>query len=155
MTTLASLRDLRPQSMPPQPLRRPWMAPSGKLWYNGCGAAQNIIPVSTGVAKAMGKIIPELNRKLTDMAFHVPVIDLTCHLEKAAKYSDNKKVVKQAKEDALKGILGYSEEQVISFNFNRHTHSSTFDSGTGIGLNDHYVKLISWYDNNLTTATGL
>uniref|UniRef100_A0A8C2N4X5 Glyceraldehyde-3-phosphate dehydrogenase n=1 Tax=Cricetulus griseus TaxID=10029 RepID=A0A8C2N4X5_CRIGR len=118
--------------------------PSGKLWCDGHGAAQNIIPVST--------VIPELNGKLTGMAFRVPipnmsVVDLTCCLEKPAKYEDIKKVVKQASEGPLKGILGYTEDQVVSCDFNSDSHSSTFDAGAGIALNDKFVKLISWYDN--------
>ncbi|KAL1789658.1 glyceraldehyde-3-phosphate dehydrogenase [Sigmodon hispidus] len=126
--------------------------PFGKLWLDGCGAAQNIIPASTGAAKAVGKVIPELNGKLTGMAFHVPtpnlsVVDLTCRQEKAVKYDDIKKVVKQASEGPLKGILGYTEDQVVSCDFNCHSHFFNYDVGAGFTLNDNFVKLFSWYDN--------
>uniref|UniRef100_A0A2K5NSV1 glyceraldehyde-3-phosphate dehydrogenase (phosphorylating) n=1 Tax=Cercocebus atys TaxID=9531 RepID=A0A2K5NSV1_CERAT len=138
------------------------LAPLAKVIHDNFGimeglmttvhAITNVIPASTGAAKAVGKVIPELNGKLTGMAFRVPtanmsVVDLTCRLEKPAKYDDIKKVVKQASEGPLKGILGYTEHQVVSSDFNSNTHSSTFDAGAGIALNDHFIKLISWYDN--------
>jgi len=126
--------------------------PSGKLWRDGRGAAQNIIPASTGAAKAVGKVIPSLNGKLTGMAFRVPVanvsvVDLTVRLGKPASYADIKAKVKEAAEGPMKGILCYTEEEVVSSDFIGDTHSSIFDAAAGISLNDKFVKLISWYDN--------
>jgi len=126
--------------------------PSGKLWRDGRGAAQNIIPASTGAAKAVGKVIPSLNGKLTGMAFRVPVanvsvVDLTVRLGKPARYADIKAKIKEAAEGPMKGILGYTEEEVVSTDFIGDTHSSIFDAAAGIQLNDKFVKLISWYDN--------
>ncbi|CAP22176.1 Protein CBG00820 [Caenorhabditis briggsae] len=126
--------------------------PSGKLWRDGRGAGQNIIPASTGAAKAVGKVIPELNGKLTGMAFRVPtpdvsVVDLTVRLEKPASMDDIKKVVKAAAEGPMKGILAYTEDQVVSTDFVSDPHSSIFDAGACISLNPNFVKLVSWYDN--------
>ncbi|KAI4877269.1 hypothetical protein NFI96_016940, partial [Prochilodus magdalenae] len=123
--------------------------PSGKLWRDGRGASQNIIPASTGAAKAVGKVIPELNGKLTGMAFRVPtpnvsVVDLTVRLEKPAKYERIKNVVKAAAEGPLKGILGYTDEQLVSTDFNGDSHSSYFDASAGIALSDNFVKLVTW-----------
>ena len=132
--------------------------PSMKDWRGGRGAGQNIIPSSTGAAKAVGKVIPELNGKLTGMAFRVPtpdvsVVDLTCRLDKAASYEDIKKAMKEASETSLKGILGYTEDQVVSNDFLGETCTSFFDAGAGISLNDNFVKVVSWYDNEIGYST--
>merc|ERR1712227_137935 len=126
--------------------------PSGKDWRGGRGAAQNIIPSSTGAAKAVGKVIPDLNGKLTGMAFRVPtpdvsVVDLTVRLQKEASYEEVKAVVKAAAEGPLKGILAYTEDDVVSADMNGNTNSSIFDAKAGISLNDNFVKVVSWYDN--------
>ncbi|KAB8233389.1 hypothetical protein ETB97_010280 [Aspergillus alliaceus] len=127
-------------------------APSNKDWRGGRTAAQNIIPSSTGAAKAVGKVIPSLNGKLTGMAMRVPtanvsVVDLTCRTEKSVSYDDIKKAIKAASEGQLKGILGYTEDEVVSSDLNGDDHSSIFDAKAGIALNDHFIKLVSWYDN--------
>lgn len=126
--------------------------PSKKDWRGGRGAAFNIIPSSTGAAKAVGKVIPELNGKLTGMAFRVPtadvsVVDLTCRLEKPATYEEIKAAIKAASENELKGIMGYTEDKVVSSDFISDPRTSIFDADAGIALNDNFVKLVSWYDN--------
>jgi len=128
--------------------------PSAKDWRGGRGAAQNIIPSSTGAAKAVGKVIPALNGKLTGMAFRVPtpnvsVVDLTVRLEKPAKYADICAAMKKASEGELKGILGYTEDEVVSTDFNGDTRTSIFDAKAGIQLSDTFVKVVSWYDNEM------
>jgi len=126
--------------------------PSKKDWRGGRAAAHNIIPSSTGAAKAVGKVIPELKGKLTGMSFRVPtidvsVVDLTCRLEKPATYDEIKEAIKKASEGELKGILGYTEDDVVSSDFIGDPRTSIFDAKAGISLNDHFVKLVSWYDN--------
>jgi len=129
--------------------------PSGKDWRGGRGAGQNIIPSSTGAAKAVGKVIPELNGKLTGMAFRVPtpdvsVVDLTVRLEKEATYQEICDKIKEASESgALKGFLGYTEDMVVSTDFIGDTRSSIFDAKAGIQLSPTFVKLVSWYDNEM------
>jgi len=129
-------------------------APSLKDWRGGRGAAQNIIPSSTGAAKAVGKVIPELNGKLTGMAFRVPTpdvsaVDLTVRLEKGASYEDIKAAMKAASEGELKGILGYTEDAVVSTDFLGDPRTSIFDANAGIALSDTFVKVVSWYDNEM------
>ncbi len=126
--------------------------PSKKDWRGGRAAAGNIIPSSTGAAKAVGKVIPALNGKLTGMAFRVPtldvsVVDLTCRLEKGASYEEICAVLKKASENELKGILGYTEDEVVSSDFIHDARTSIFDAKAGISLNANFVKLVSWYDN--------
>jgi glyceraldehyde 3-phosphate dehydrogenase len=126
--------------------------PSAKAWRDGRTAAQNIIPASTGAAKAVGKVIPEVNGKLTGMAFRVPVpnvsvVDLTCRLKTGASYDEIKAAVKAAAEGPLKGILAYTEDQVVSSDFIGDSHSSIFDAKAGIALSPTFVKLVTWYDN--------
>ncbi|KAL2155370.1 hypothetical protein VTH82DRAFT_111 [Thermothelomyces myriococcoides] len=126
--------------------------PSAKDWRGGRGAAQNIIPSSTGAAKAVGKVIPELNGKLTGMSLRVPtpnvsVVDLTCRLEKDATYDDIKAAIKEAAAGPLKGILDYTEDDIVSSDLIGNPASSIFDAKAGISLNKNFVKLVSWYDN--------
>jgi len=128
--------------------------PSMKDWRGGRGAGQNIIPSSTGAAKAVGKVIPSLNGKLTGMSFRVPtpnvsVVDLTCRLEKPATYAEICAAMKAASEGELKGILGYTEDQVVSTDFIGETQTSVFDAKAGISLNNNFVKVVSWYDNEM------
>jgi glyceraldehyde 3-phosphate dehydrogenase len=127
-------------------------SPSTKNWRLGRGAGQNIIPSSTGAAKAVGKVIPELNGKLTGMAFRVPtpnvsVVDLTVNLEKPASYDQIKAAMKAASEGEMAGVLGYTEESVVSNDFLGESCTSVFDAGAGIALTDTFVKVVAWYDN--------
>lgn len=135
-------------------------SPSAKDWRGGRGAYQNIIPSSTGAAKAVTKVIPELKGKLTGMAFRVPVadvsvVDLTVRLEKAATYEEIKAAMKAASEGELKNVLGYTEDQVVSSDFIGSEYASVFDADAGISLNDHFVKVVSWYDNEEGYSTAL
>jgi glyceraldehyde 3-phosphate dehydrogenase len=126
--------------------------PSMKDWRGGRGILENIIPSSTGAAKAVGIVLPELNGKLTGMAFRVPtsdvsVVDLTCELEKSATYEEICAAMKAASEGEMKGTLGYTDEKVVSTDFRGVSNSSIFDAGAGIALDGTFVKLVSWYDN--------
>jgi len=134
--------------------------PSRKNYRLGRASINNIVPASTGAAKAVGKVIPELNGKLTGMAFRVPtvdvsVVDLTCRLEKSASFQQVKDAIREASENELKGILGYTEEGVVSQDFVSESKTSTFDANASIGLNDNFVKLISWYDNEYGYSSKL
>merc|ERR1712134_229754 len=129
-------------------------------WRGGRGAGQNIIPASTGAAKAVGKVLPAMNGKLTGMAFRVPtpdvsVVDLTVRLEKGAKYDDIVAAVKEAAAGDMKGVLDWTDEEVVSTDFVSCKSSSIFDVGAGIALNDNFVKLVSWYDNEWGYSTRL
>lgn len=128
--------------------------PSAKDWRGGRGASQNIIPSSTGAAKAVGVVLPELNGKLTGMAFRVPtanvsVVDLTVNLKEAATYEQICAAMKEASEGALKGVLGYTEDQVVSQDFIGEVQTSVFDAKAGVALTDKFVKVVSWYDNEI------
>jgi len=126
--------------------------PSNKDWRGGRGILENIIPSSTGAAKAVGKVIPSLNKKLTGMAFRVPtsdvsVVDLTVELDKPATYEEICAAVKAASEGPMKGIMGYTDQKVVSTDFRGETQTSVFDAEAGIALDSTFVKLVSWYDN--------
>ncbi|PMD66932.1 putative glyceraldehyde-3-phosphate dehydrogenase [Hyaloscypha bicolor E] len=126
--------------------------PSGKDWRGGRAAATNIIPSSTGAAKAVGKVIPALNGKVTGMSMRVPtsdvsVVDLTCRIERGASYDQIKAAIKKAADGDLKGILAYTEDDVVSSDLKGNNHSAIFDAKAGISLNDNFVKLVAWYDN--------
>ena len=128
--------------------------PSAKDWRGGRGASQNIIPSSTGAAKAVGVVLPELNGKLTGMAFRVPtanvsVVDLTVNLKEGASYEAICAAMKEASEGELAGVLGYTEDQVVSQDFIGEVQTSVFDAKAGIALTDNFVKVVSWYDNEI------
>lgn len=135
-------------------------SPSAKDWRGGRGGFSNIIPSSTGAAKAVGLVLPELKGKLTGMSFRVPVadvsvVDLTVRLEKPATYEDVKKAMKAASEGELKGVLAYTEDEVVSTDFIGDEHASIFDAKAGISLNDNFVKVVSWYDNEWGYSNAL
>ena len=134
--------------------------PSMKDWRGGRSAIHNIIPSSTGAAKAVGKVIPSLNGKLTGMAFRVPtmdvsVVDLTVKLEKPATYAEICAAMKSASENEMKGVLGYTEDLVVSQDFVGETRTSVFDANAGIALTDNFVKVVSWYDNEIGYSTKI
>ncbi len=134
--------------------------PSKKDYRLGRSSLNNIVPASTGAAKAVGKVIPELNGKLTGMAFRVPtvdvsVVDLTCRLEKGASFDQVKAAMKNASENELKGVLGYTNEGVVSQDFVSEPRTSVFDANASMGLNDNFVKIVSWYDNEFGYSTKL
>lgn len=134
--------------------------PSAKDWRGGRGGFSNIIPSSTGAAKAVGMVLPELKGKLTGMSFRVPVadvsvVDLTARLEKPATYEQIKAAMKAASEGELKGVLGYTDEEVVSSDFIGDDHASIFDAKAGISLNDNFVKVVSWYDNEWGYSSAL
>ncbi|MFK5878715.1 MAG: type I glyceraldehyde-3-phosphate dehydrogenase [Flavobacteriaceae bacterium] len=134
--------------------------PSKKDYRLGRSSLNNIVPASTGAAKAVGKVIPELNGKLTGMAFRVPtvdvsVVDLTCRLEKGASFDEVKAAMKYASENELKGVLGYTDEGVVSQDFVSEPRTSVFDANASMGLNDNFVKIVSWYDNEFGYSTKL
>ncbi len=134
--------------------------PSMKDWRGGRSAIHNIIPSSTGAAKAVGKVIPELNGKLTGMAFRVPtmdvsVVDLTVKLEKPATYAEICAAMKSASENEMAGVLGYTEDLVVSQDFIGDTRTSVFDANAGIALTDNFVKVVSWYDNEIGYSTKI
>jgi glyceraldehyde 3-phosphate dehydrogenase len=134
--------------------------PSAKDWRGGRGGFSNIIPSSTGAAKAVGMVLPELKGKLTGMSFRVPVadvsvVDLTVRLEKPATYEQVKAAMKAASEGELKGVLGYTEDDVVSSDFIGDDHASIFDANAGISLNDNFVKVVSWYDNEWGYSSAL
>ncbi len=134
-------------------------APAGN-WRRGRSALNNIIPTTTGAAKAVTKVIPELAGKMDAMAFRVPtvdvsVVDLTVRLEKSTSYEEIKKVMKNASENEFKGVLSYTEDEVVSQDFVSETHTSNFDAGAGVELNPNFFKIISWYDNEYGYATKI